>query len=118
MYYVYILKLSNFKYYTGMTNNINRRLQEHISGKSISTRRHLPLALIFITTCPDKFIARRLEIKIKNKGAKKFLTMNKLEKTYSDITKFPDMLKFLLKLNYKFFEYNNEHCIVFPKHNL
>lgn len=118
MHYVYILKLSNFKYYTGITNNINRRLREHIKGKSISTKHHLPLALVFLTTCPDKFIAHKLEVKIKNKGAKKFMIMNKLENIYSDITKFPDTLRSLLKLNHKFFKFNNEHLVTFPEYAL
>jgi len=32
-YYVYILKCSDNSYYTGITNNINRRTQEHQEGK-------------------------------------------------------------------------------------
>ncbi len=31
-YYVYILKCSDNSYYTGFTNNIERRLNEHNSG--------------------------------------------------------------------------------------
>ena len=32
-YYVYILKCSDNSFYTGITNNINRRIQEHQEGK-------------------------------------------------------------------------------------
>lgn len=118
MYYVYILKLSNYKYYTGMTNDIDRRLREHIKGKSISTKYHLPVALMFLTTCYDRFVARRLEIKIKSTGAKKFMIKNKFEMIHSDIARFPEMLKYIIKLNYKSFIYNNEHYITFPNHVL
>ncbi|MFC5285195.1 GIY-YIG nuclease family protein [Pedobacter alpinus] len=31
-YYVYILKCSDDSYYTGVTNDIERRLQEHETG--------------------------------------------------------------------------------------
>ena len=32
VYYVYILKCSDNSYYTGVTNNVDRRLQEHSDG--------------------------------------------------------------------------------------
>lgn len=116
MYYIYILKLSNFKYYTGITNNINRRLKEHINGRSISTRKHLPIALMFLTDTFNRKIARRIEKKIKNKGAKKFMIMNKFENIYSDFQKYPEMLKCLIKIPHKSFSYNNIHYITFPKY--
>lgn len=46
-YYVYILLCSDGSYYTGVTNNLNRRILEHESGndpKSCTfSRRHLQL---------------------------------------------------------------------------
>ncbi len=48
-YYVYILKCSDESYYTGMTNNIDRRIAEHSSGMNpecyTATRR--PVELVF-----------------------------------------------------------------------
>lgn len=38
MFYLYILKFDNDKLYTGVTNNIDRRLKEHISGRSKWTK--------------------------------------------------------------------------------
>jgi putative endonuclease len=47
MYYVYILKsLKDGKLYTGVTNNPDRRLQEHNSGKNSATRYRRPFILI------------------------------------------------------------------------
>ena len=48
-YYVYILKCSDNSYYTGVTNDINRRLSEHkegINNKSYTYKRR-PLYLVF-----------------------------------------------------------------------
>ena len=45
--YLYILKsLDNNRFYTGSTNNLSRRIQEHNSGKSKYTRLTRPLKLV------------------------------------------------------------------------
>lgn len=115
MYYIYILKLNNRKYYTGITNNINRRLKEHLTGKSKSTKYHRPICLALLIDTWSRKMARKIEVKIKNMGAKKFITMNKFENKYSDIVKYPDMLRFILKIPYKVTVYNNERYITFPE---
>ena len=62
MYYVYILKsLRTGEFYKGFTDNIDRRLQEHISGKSPSTKTRLPLKLIYVEICSTREDARNLE---------------------------------------------------------
>ena len=39
MYFVYVLKSeNNWRFYVGMTENIERRLTEHNSGKTKSTK--------------------------------------------------------------------------------
>jgi len=76
MFHVYILLLSNRKHYTGLTNNIDRRLSEHQSGRSISTRRHLPVKIIYQKEVATRQDARKLEVKIKKMGAMRYL--NKL----------------------------------------
>lgn len=47
MYYVYILKLSNDRLYTGFSTNLKNRLKDHIKGKIISTKYMRPLKLVF-----------------------------------------------------------------------
>lgn len=74
--------MSTGRYYTGITKNINRRLDEHRKGQSKSTQRYLPIKLIFLTTVSDRIRARKLEVKIKNQGARKFIIMNKFEGKY------------------------------------
>jgi putative endonuclease len=46
--YMYILLCSNGQYYTGSTNDLERRLAEHNSGKGANfTRKHLPVELVY-----------------------------------------------------------------------
>lgn len=47
-YYVYVLKsLKNNRYYTGSTNNLERRLEEHNTGQSIYTKSTRPFVLVY-----------------------------------------------------------------------
>jgi len=60
MYCIYILKsLKDNKTYVGYTNDLNKRLVLHNSGKVISTKYRIPFVLIF----SEKFLTA--------KGAKK-----------------------------------------------
>jgi len=62
MYYVYILKsLKTGQYYKGLTNNISRRLKEHLNGSSKTTKKYLPLQLMFVQICENRIEARKLE---------------------------------------------------------
>ena len=49
IYFVYILKCNDGTYYTGVTNNIERRLSEHQSGENINsyTYKRRPVKLMF-----------------------------------------------------------------------
>jgi len=73
LFWVYILKLNNGKYYTGMTNDLDRRLKEHRSGQSKSTRKHLPAELVWMRLRTTRLEARVLEVKIKSRGARRFM---------------------------------------------
>ncbi len=47
-YYVYILKSkSSTKHYVGQTNNLERRLMEHNSGKSTYTKKYIPWEIVY-----------------------------------------------------------------------
>lgn len=72
MYYLYILKsVKNNRYYIGSTNNIERRLLEHNSGKTKSLKYLRPLKLVFkkefMIDADAKAIERKLK-KFKNKN--------------------------------------------------
>ncbi len=48
MYYVYVLQsIKSGKLYIGRTENLKRRVVEHLTGKVRSTKRMLPLKLVF-----------------------------------------------------------------------
>jgi len=45
---MYILLCSNGQYYTGSTNNLERRLTEHQNGEGANfTKKHLPVELLY-----------------------------------------------------------------------
>ena len=60
MHYVYILKsLKDQKLYIGLTNNIDRRLQQHNNGDVFATKGRRPLVLVRV----EKFDSRSLAAK-------------------------------------------------------
>jgi len=66
-YYVYILKCSDDSYYTGITNNLEKRIVEHKYGKHIDcyTYKRRPLEVKFDETFNDVLQAIYFEKKIK-----------------------------------------------------
>ena len=65
-WYLYILKLANDTYYTGITNNIGRRLSAHKHGRgSKYVRAHLPLDLVYAEYMGNKSNALKREAEIK-----------------------------------------------------
>ncbi|WP_400077951.1 GIY-YIG nuclease family protein [Winogradskyella sp. R77965] len=66
-YYVYILKCSDNSYYTGITNNIDKRYNEHELGKyrDCYTYKRRPLKLVFNQQFNDVLQAIYFEKKIK-----------------------------------------------------
>ena len=67
MYFVYILKCSDNSLYTGITNNLENRMEVHRSGKgSKYVRAHLPFELIYTEEFETKSEALKREIKIKS----------------------------------------------------
>ncbi|WP_396157766.1 GIY-YIG nuclease family protein [Flavobacterium sp.] len=66
-YFVYILKCSDQSYYTGFTNNLERRLAEHRFGKNKEcyTFDKNPLELVWFETFNDVLDAIATEKRIK-----------------------------------------------------
>ncbi|MDQ6472138.1 GIY-YIG nuclease family protein [Flavobacterium sp. LHD-80] len=73
LYYVYILKCSDNSYYTGFTNNIERRLNEHNYGLNVTcyTFDRRPLELVFYTEFNDVNQAIAFEKQVKGWSRKK-----------------------------------------------
>ncbi len=65
-YFVYILECSNGSFYTGYTNNLEKRYQEHCEGKGAKyTRSFKPLRIAGSWLVSDKAQAMRVEACIK-----------------------------------------------------
>ena len=63
---VYILKCSDNTYYTGITNNIKRRIKQHETNKGAKyTKGRGPFALVYQDKCKDRSDASRKECVIK-----------------------------------------------------
>ena len=66
MYYVYMLRCRDNSLYTGITNNLDKRLRKHNLGKaSRYTRVRLPVDIVYMEECRDKSVALRREREIK-----------------------------------------------------
>ena len=80
MNYVYILKSEkNGSYYIGSTNNLERRLMEHNSGKTRSLKYLRPLQLVFKKEYKTLIETRKIERKLK-----KFKNRNIIEMIIKD----------------------------------
>jgi predicted GIY-YIG superfamily endonuclease len=65
-WYVYILRCGDGTLYTGITDDIPRRLAAHRAGKGAKyTRGRGPLELVYQERVPDKSAALRREVAIK-----------------------------------------------------
>ncbi len=66
MYYVYILKSEQGNhYYTGLTNNLKRRLFEHNSGYTKSTKAYIPYKIVY-----KEIFSTRTEARVREKFLK------------------------------------------------
>jgi len=69
---VYVLLCRNTHLYTGITNDIGKRLKEHKRGTgSRFVRSHLPFRLVWTMPCGSGSEARSLEFRIKRLPRKK-----------------------------------------------
>jgi putative endonuclease len=66
-YLIYILECADKSLYTGITNDLENRMQEHNLGTgSKYVRSRLPFRLVYIERAVDKSDALKREIEIKN----------------------------------------------------
>ena len=61
MYYFYVLENSKRELYKGITNNIDRRINEHNKNKSIGTRGKGPWILVYFEKHKNRENARARE---------------------------------------------------------
>ena len=71
-YFVYILKSLEFdKTYVGISNEPNRRLREHNSGKSKFTRKFMPWKILYKEEFDSRKLAREREKYLKSAASRR-----------------------------------------------
>lgn len=67
MWFVYMIRTSDAQLYTGITTDMQRRWQEHLSGKGGARyfRARKPQAICFLEEHPDRSSASKREAAIK-----------------------------------------------------
>lgn len=74
-WFVYLIQCSDQTIYTGITPDVNARIDKHNSGKGAKyTKNRIPVVLLHAIECPNHSLAASLEYKIK-----KFSRSQKLE---------------------------------------
>lgn len=74
MYIVYVIH-SQFdkKFYTGFTSDVTKRLEEHNSGKVISTHKRIPFVLVYYECCLNQADAIHREKYLKTTYGKRYI---------------------------------------------
>ena len=66
MWYLYILRCKDGSLYTGITTDVDKRLEAHRAGRGAKyTRGRAPLELVYREECGDHSTALRREMEIK-----------------------------------------------------
>lgn len=73
-YYVYVLlSEKDNKFYTGYTDNLKQRFEQHSNGQVISTKNRRPLKLIYFEGCLNQKDALHREKYLKTHYGKMFI---------------------------------------------
>ena len=98
MYFVYIIKCSGNKLYTGITNDVKRRMNEHFEKTERCakfTRSHKAESLEAVWRTENRSLALKLEWKIKQ------LTRSQKDSLINDESKFEKLINNEDKLFYE-----------------
>ena len=76
MWYVYILECNDTALYVGMTDDVERRFQEHLLGsRGLYTARNRPTRILYKEPCESKMQAENRERQIKRWSKEKKLAL-------------------------------------------
>lgn len=79
MYFVYILLCSDGSFYTGSTNDVEKRFKDHVEGRGARyTKSHKPVRILYQKYFDTKSAALKREVEIKKltKKEKEILVNN------------------------------------------
>lgn len=86
MWYVYVVVCADSSYYTGITNNVTKRIETHNKGKGAKyTRSRLPVRLLRFWEVENRSIALKLEYRFKKLKRKEKETNIKSESFHPKI---------------------------------
>ena len=85
MHYVYtLLSEKDGYFYTGSTNDLKRRFEEHNTGRVNSTKNRRPMKLIYYEACLNEEDTRQRERYLKSGMGKKYLR-NRLKNSLQNL---------------------------------
>ena len=85
MWYIYVLEsLKNANLYTGFTDDLRKRVEEHNNGLSRSTKPYKPWKLIYYEACLNKRDAMRREKYLKTSQGIRLMKRRLKEYFYSN----------------------------------
>jgi len=89
MYYFYLIQSIRKPdaIYSGSTNNLKKRMEEHNQGNVISTRRYLPWRIVYYEAYVSEADAREREQKFKRHGKGNDELKKRLKRSLSAIIK-------------------------------
>lgn len=81
-YFLYILLCNQKTYYVGITDNLERRLNEHKNKKSFYTKQFSDIKMVYSEKFNNKIIAEKRELQIKgwSNAKKKALIQGNIKK--------------------------------------
>ena len=83
MLYTYVLRSKkDGKWYTGLTNDLRKRLWQHNNGRSTYTKGRGPFTLIYYEACHNEDDARSRELYLKSIMGKRYVR-NRLKRFLS-----------------------------------
>ena len=83
MWYVYVIQSIKNKYwYTGSTNDLRKRFNQHNAGQSTYTKSRGPYRLIYYEACLNEQDARSRELYLKSGMGKRYIK-NRLKRFLS-----------------------------------
>ncbi|MBN2414044.1 GIY-YIG nuclease family protein [candidate division KSB1 bacterium] len=80
-YFVYVIELTNQQTYRGHTNNLERRIEEHKTGKSPYTRKFKYKKLLYYETCDTRAEAMKREKFLKSGKGREWLRQKLAEQS-------------------------------------
>ena len=84
MFYIYVLEsLKNGNLYTGYTNDLKKRLQEHNRGLNTSTKPYSPWKIIYYEACLNEKDAKRREGYLKTTQGQRLMKRRLKEYLYN-----------------------------------